>query len=125
MLPRGFFFFAKDAVFVFDGGSLLQRLPWPSHSTYADIASIYVQFVTRHYGEAVVVFDGYESGPSTKDETHQRREGKYSYGPEVNFKPNMKITMKKKGLPCKPPKQAEVSVFPGQGDGKCWYRGPP
>lgn len=45
-----------------------------------------------------MVFDGYESGSSTKDETHQRREGTHSFGPEVNFKPNMKMTMKKKAF---------------------------
>ena len=27
----------------------------------------------RHYGNAVIVFDGYENGPSTKDNSHSRR----------------------------------------------------
>ena len=31
--------------------------------------------MTKHYGRAVVVFDVYEAGPSTKDSTHQRRTG--------------------------------------------------
>ncbi len=28
---------------------------------------------SRKYGEACIVFDGYEQGPSTKDHEHQRR----------------------------------------------------
>ena len=65
----------KDVQFVIDGGSLLQRLQWPwkRGSTFQHIISAYVQFVNYHYPRAVVVFDGYVSGPSTKDMTHLRR----------------------------------------------------
>ena len=42
-------------------------------TTYTNMANLYVQYVHRHYNHAVVVFDGYANGPSTKDETHQRR----------------------------------------------------
>ena len=55
--------------FVLDGGALLQRIPWSRGSLYKDIFKSYSEYVTRKYGEAVIVFDGYE-GPSTKDMTH-------------------------------------------------------
>ena len=62
----------KDVQFVIDGGSLLQSLQWPwkRGSTFQTIIGAYVHFVTSHYLRALVVFDGYASGPSTKDMTH-------------------------------------------------------
>ena len=41
-------------------------------TTYTEICSVYTAYVLKKYGEAVVVFDGYD-GKSTKDMTHQRR----------------------------------------------------
>ena len=41
--------------------------------TFQSIINAYVQFVNSHYPKAVVVFDGYKAGPSTKDMTHLRR----------------------------------------------------
>lgn len=58
---------------VLDGCSLLQRLKWTERNTYSSIADRYASFVINHYGNATVVFDGYCGGPSTKDNTHQRR----------------------------------------------------
>lgn len=51
--------------------------------------------MARKYGQAIVVFDGYDSErPSTKDMTHQKRaKGKYS--PTVTFSEEMKVTYKK------------------------------
>ena len=49
--------------------------------------------MTNHYGQAVVVFDGYEAGPSTKDSTHQRRTG--CEGRKVTFSLSMKLQLKK------------------------------
>lgn len=61
--------------FVLDGGSLLQRLPWPPTESYSNIANIYVKYVQAKYGSfsTLIVFDGYKDGPTTKDITHQRR----------------------------------------------------
>ena len=66
----------SDAVYVIDGGAFLQRLPWPKTASYADLTILYIQYVHNHFRNVLVVFDGYASGPSTKDETHQRRVGK-------------------------------------------------
>ena len=89
-----------DVVYVLDGGALLQRLPWPSQTTYANLSSLYELYVHHHYIHAVIIFDGYGSGPSTKDEAHQRRSSS-NIGAEIDFKPEMQLTMKK-SFPCKP-----------------------
>ena len=58
---------------VVDGGSLLHRIPWQKGSTYNSICQKYTDYVMQHCGRAFVMFDGYDSGPSTKDNTHLRR----------------------------------------------------
>ena len=56
---------------VLDGGSVLHRVPWKPGETYGRIAESYADFIVRHYGSgAIVVFDGYEDGPSIKDVIH-------------------------------------------------------
>ena len=56
-----------------------------------DLCHVYTTYVTRKYGEAVVVFDGYD-GTSTKYMTHQRRnKGKLG-------ETDMHITMSKEQL---------------------------
>ena len=99
-------------VHVLDGGALLQRLPWPNQTTYANLSSLYVQYVHRHYNHAVVVFDGYGSGPSTKDEAHQRRTSSH-IGAEVSFKPEMQLTMKKKPFLANPKNNQKFLYFIG------------
>ncbi|KAK3085994.1 hypothetical protein FSP39_011885 [Pinctada imbricata] len=58
---------------VVDGGSLLHKIPWNRGDTFLSICRMYVDFVVRRYPCPTVVFDGYEAGPSTKDNTHRRR----------------------------------------------------
>ena len=60
-------------VYVIDGGSLLHRIPWQIGSTYNNISQKYTDYVMQHYGQASVVFDGYDSVPSTKDNAHLQR----------------------------------------------------
>ena len=60
-------------VFILDGGSLLHKVHWENNSTYLDISNSYLKYVKAKYGNAIVVFDGYPEGPSTKDNTHTRR----------------------------------------------------
>jgi 5'-3' exonuclease len=80
--------------YVLDGGALLQRLPWAKSTSYANLCQLYVGFVRNHYENAHIVFDGYGNGPSTKDETHQRRTGS-EMGVDVDFTPEMLLKMKK------------------------------
>ena len=63
----------NTAHYVLDGGSLLHRLTWKTGTSYGAIAQSYADFTVRHYGSATVVFDGYDGGPSIKDNTHHRR----------------------------------------------------
>ena len=58
--------------YVLDGGSLLHRIPWTQGITYREICTVYTEYVTKKYGEAIVVFNGYGES-STKDMVHQRR----------------------------------------------------
>jgi len=80
--------------YVIDGGCLLQWLPWPRVCTYGQICQMYADFVHSRYGKAVVVFDGYDDGPNTKDNTHQRRVGGY-VGSEVQYSKDMLLRGKK------------------------------
>ena len=62
-----------DVQHVLDGGALLHRIPWPRGSaTYQDICGLYCSYATKKYGNAIVVFDGYDY-MSTKNMTPQRR----------------------------------------------------
>ena len=57
---------------VLDGGPLLHWSLWPQgFPTYREICDMYCQYVTRKYGAAIVIFDGYNHS-STKDTAHQR-----------------------------------------------------
>lgn len=60
-----------EVQYILDGGALLHRIPWKNGFTYDEICQQYVTYVDHHYGHPVVVFDGYQSGPSTKDTTQQ------------------------------------------------------
>ena len=82
-------------VYVLDGGSMSQRLPWPNSIWFINLCQLYIQFIHRHFKNVFVVFDGYSSDPSTKDETHQRRIGT-EVGVNVDFTGSMILKMKKK-----------------------------
>ena len=56
-----------------DGGLLIHRLKWTDGSTYNSIADAYASFTVDVYGNATVIFDGFDCDPSTTDNAHQRR----------------------------------------------------
>ena len=93
LLPQDIPEIPGEVKFVLDGGSLLQRIPWMQGATYKDICTAYTEYVTKKYGEAIVVFDGY-SESSTKDMVHQRR-AKGHASVTVTFTEDMKLSMKK------------------------------
>jgi 5'-3' exonuclease len=74
----------KTERYVLDGGNLLRKLKWMKGDTYGKISKAYADFTIKHYGVATVVFDGYEAGPTIKDNTHRRRKQNIHY-PLVNF----------------------------------------
>ncbi|KAG1688585.1 hypothetical protein GQR58_008038 [Nymphon striatum] len=88
--------------YVLDGGALVQRIPWARGSTYKGICRQYTEYVTKKYGQATVVFDGYD-GASTKNTTHQRRM-RGNAGATVMFDEDMQVTMKKPKKKVKKPR---------------------
>ena len=101
---------AGEVQYVLDGGALLHRIPWPrGFPTYMDICDLYCYYVTRKYGAAIVVFDGYTSS-STKDMTQQRRAGGKT-GTTVTFSDDMKVTMKDHFLSNSSNKQSFISML--------------
>ena len=82
--------------YVLDGGSLLHRLSWTNGHSYGAIAQSYVDFTILHYGLSTVVFDGYEGGPSIKDNTHQRRG--HNIHPVVSFTAETEFSGKKENF---------------------------
>ena len=72
--------------------------------------SSYIHYVEKKYPRAVVVFDGYDGGPSIKDATHLRRAG--SVGREVLFTEDMNLCMKKEEfLSCKENKSRFLKIL--------------
>ena len=49
---------------VLDCGSLLQRIPWKKGDTFQEIATMYMTHVSKNFLNPLVVFDGYQSGPT-------------------------------------------------------------
>jgi len=64
---------STDHKHVLDGGALLHHFCWPKVGTYADVASFYMNYIAKYYvKDTIIVFDGYNMVPSTKDQEHQR-----------------------------------------------------
>ena len=57
----------KNAFYVLDGGALLHHVKWAQKSTYQEVITQYKYFILKRYGTSIIVFDGYQGGPSTKD----------------------------------------------------------
>ena len=93
LLPQDIPGIPGEVKFVLDDGSLLQRIPWMQGATYKDICTAYTEYVTKKYGEAIIVFDGY-SESSTKDMVHQRRAKGHAIV-TITFTEDMKLSMKK------------------------------
>ena len=100
----------ETQIYVLDGNSLLQRLPWPRLASFSGICKLYTYYVTKNYANSVTFFDGYEIGPSTKDNTHLRR-SKGKVGPKVYFKEDMILQSKKRRLSGKRGQQVAVYLF--------------
>ena len=85
----------SDVQYVLDGGVLQPRIFWPRGSTtYSEICNLYCSYVHRKYGNAIVVFDGYDEMSTKKKMTQQRRTGGKA-GATVTFSESMKVTLKK------------------------------
>ena len=84
------FQFHDNTEFVMDGGALLHKIPWQKSVTYHELCQIYYSYIAKNYGTKVtVVFDGYQSGPGTKDATHLRHGAKHCQN--ILFESEMKF----------------------------------
>jgi hypothetical protein len=83
---------------VIDGGSLIQRIPWNKGATFGQICQMYLDYLTKRYTHPIV-FDGYSSGPSTKDHTHSRRT-KGTESTKIEFRKNTPFKSKKENFLC-------------------------
>ena len=83
----------RQAKYILDGGALLHRVPWMRGTSFASIVKSYLDYVMKHYGKAIIVFDGYEQF-TTKGMTHLRR-SKGKKGTSVSFTLDMNLTMTK------------------------------
>ena len=62
--------------YVIDGSSLLQRIPWASGNTYAEIGQSFIHLLQNNYVSVeniTLVFDGGFLNHSTEDTTQLRR----------------------------------------------------
>ena len=79
---------------VYDGGSLLHRIKWKKDSSYSQICEQYVNLVKRS-PHPIVIFYGYQDGPTIKDSTHKHR-SKGKIGTKVsNFSGDKRLKLKK------------------------------
>ena len=69
-------------------------LPYNVCHGHNGLCQLYRDYVTKIYSNSVVFFDGYETGPSTKDNTHLRR-SRGKLGAEVHFKEAMFLQSQK------------------------------
>ena len=88
---------ASEMYHVIDGGLLLQRIPCKRDDTFNSIAKGYVEYIQKKFTNPIVVFDGYNAGPGTKDTAHLRRT-KGLVGPKVNFAGSVPLKTKKRTL---------------------------
>ena len=80
---------------IIDGGSPIQKIPWARGVTFKSACKLYVDYCKK-INQPTIVFDGYQSRPSTKDVTHLRR--CKNTGAQVNFDINMVIATKKENF---------------------------
>lgn len=81
-------------LYIVDGGALLHHVKWLRNASMSVILHHYIRFVQSRYGQtAIIVFDGYESGASTKDHEHRRRQNKVNQmSPDVTCGPDIQVT---------------------------------
>ena len=86
------------ADYVLDGGDLIHKIPWARNVSAKSIIDKYVEYVSTAYGRSTtIVFDGYTSGPQTKDIAQMRRKGGVSSN-DVHFDESSPIRAKKEVL---------------------------
>lgn len=62
-----------ELTYVIDGGFLLHKVRWSPTMQVSDVLPLFLKYITSLGILVSVVFDGYEAGPSIKDQEHTRR----------------------------------------------------
>jgi len=85
--------FPRQCQYVVDGGCILHRVRWMRGVTCEHLTEQFVSYIRSKFGTgAVIVFDGYEDVPSTKDHEHKRRQSKVcKVAPTVNLEETKQI----------------------------------
>ena len=86
-----------QSLYVLDGGSLVHRIPWQRGTACHDTCRLYINYATRRYGHAIVVFHGCQEELSTKDAARERRTGGRT-GSTVDFTRDMVMKSKQEDL---------------------------
>ena len=73
LMPKDVIGPTGQSQYILAGGSLVHRIPWQWGTTNNDTCRMYTNYVTRRYGHAIIVFDGYQEELSTKHGVHERR----------------------------------------------------
>ena len=96
--------------YVLDGGALLHRITWQIGDTYEKISQDYSNYVTKKYGQAMVVFAGYRA---INEGLHRSAQGRLS-GTEGDVQYVYEVTDEEKIVYLQPKKQTEVSCSVGR-----------
>ena len=94
LMPRDVVEPTEQSQYVLNGGSLVHQILWQRGTTYNDICMQYTKYVTRIFGYAIIVFDGYQEGMSTKYDARERTIGGRAR-PTVDFTRDMVMKSKK------------------------------
>src|SRR6218665_3750497 len=101
--------------FVLDGGSLLHKIKWPKTGKYIDVIKLYLGYILRNYGsKCCIVFDGYESGPTTKDHEHERRSKTSSCAPNIEVGEQRSVYTKQSAFLANGHNKTQLIVFLSQ-----------
>ena len=83
------------AVHVIDGDAPLSVVQWLSNTTYSGVIKQHRKYLLAAFGRCTVIFDDYNSGPSTKDIKYQVREAKLPQIVRVDLNKEKNISQEK------------------------------
>ena len=85
----------RAAANVIDGDALLHFIQWLSNTTYSGVIKQYRKYLLAAFGPCIVIFDGYDNGPRTKDIKHHVRGAKLSQIVIVDLNKKVNISQEK------------------------------
>ena len=92
---------------------------WQRPAVYRQVRESYVTYFKSKYDQAVIVFDGYDSGPSTKEMTQMRKRGSAN-SPKVEFEETNEVSLKRDIVFSKQRKQESICSSSWNAPHKSW-----